>query len=109
MRSEKASIREYFSSWAEPAVLAASTSSPSASSSGVSSRTEKTERVQGVYVVYGAELVFKQVSIAYAGDDFVIINEQPDKGVLLNGTTVSMYDKVVIEGGGDLFDGKIVQ
>ncbi len=71
--------------------------------------TEKTERVQGVYVVYGAELVFKQVSIAYAGDDFVIINEQPDKGVLLNGTTVSMYDKVVIEGGGDLFDGKIVQ
>lgn len=69
--------------------------------------TKKTERVQGVYVVYGAELVFKQVSIAYAGEDFVICNEQPESGVLLNGTTVSLYDKVVIEGG-DLFDGKII-
>lgn len=70
--------------------------------------TKKTEKVQGVYVVYGAELLFKQVAIAYAGDDYIICNEHPDKGVLLNGTTVSLYDKVVIEGG-DLFDGKIIQ
>ena len=69
--------------------------------------TRKTERVQGVYVQYGAELVFKQVAIAYAGDDFIICNEHPDPGVLLNGTTIALYDKVVIEGG-DLFDGKIV-
>lgn len=69
--------------------------------------TEKTERVQGVYVEYGAELVFKQVAILYASDDFIICNENPDEGKLLNGTTVALYDKVVTEGG-DLFDGKII-
>ncbi|MBQ3265011.1 MAG: hypothetical protein IJH07_04455 [Ruminococcus sp.] len=69
--------------------------------------TEKTERVQGVYVEYGVELVFKQVVIEYAGDDYVICNETPDSGTLLNGSTVSLYDKVVIEGG-DLFNGKII-
>ena len=69
--------------------------------------TEKKERVQGVYVQYGMELVFKQVSIVYAGDDFIICNETPDKGKLLNGTTVALYDKVVTEGG-DLFNGKII-
>ena len=69
--------------------------------------TEKKERVQGVYVQYGMELVFKQVSIAYAGDDFIICNEHPDPGKLLNGTTVALYDKVVTEGG-DLFNGKII-
>ena len=69
--------------------------------------TQKTERVQGVYVAYGAELVFKQVAITYAGDEYIICNEEPEPGVLLNGTTVSLYDKVVVEGG-DLFNGKII-
>ncbi|HBE14624.1 MAG TPA: hypothetical protein DCY72_00030 [Ruminococcaceae bacterium] len=69
--------------------------------------TEKKERVQGVYVQYGMELVFKQVVIVYAGDEFIIVNETPDRGALLNGTTVSLYDKVVTEGG-DLFNGKII-
>lgn len=71
-------------------------------------KTEKTERVQGVYVEYGAELVFRQVAITYSGEDYIICNENPDDGVLLNGSTVSLYDKIVIEGG-DLFDGKIIQ
>ena len=70
--------------------------------------TEKTERVQGVYVEYGTELVFKQVAILYSGDDYIICNEEPDDGVLLNGSTISLYDKVVVEGG-DLFNGKIIQ
>lgn len=69
--------------------------------------TEKTERVQGVYIVYGTELVFKQVALVYSADDYIICNEQPEPGVLLNGTTVSLYDKVVTEGG-DLFNGKII-
>ena len=69
--------------------------------------TQKTERVQGVYVAYGAELVFKQVAITYAGDEYIICNEEPEPGVLLNGTTVSLYDKVVVEGG-NLFNGKII-
>ena len=47
------------------------------------------------------------MSIVYAGDDFIICNENPDKGKLLNGTTVALYDKVVTEGG-DLFNGKII-
>lgn len=70
-------------------------------------KTEKTQRVQGVYVEYGAELVFKQVDIEYSGDEYIICNETPADGVLLNGTTVSLYDKVVVEGG-DLFNGKLI-
>ena len=69
--------------------------------------TEHTERVQGVYVVYGVELVFKQVAIDYSGDDYIICNPAPKEGTLLNGATVSLYDKVVVEGG-DLFNGKII-
>ena len=69
--------------------------------------TEHTERVQGVYVVYGVELVFKQVAIDYSGDDYIICNPAPKEGTLLNGSTVSLYDKVVVEGG-DLFNGKII-
>ena len=69
--------------------------------------TEKTERVQGVYVEYGVELVFKQVVIDYSGDDYIICNPNPPDGTLLNGTTVALYDKVVVEGG-DLFNGKII-
>ena len=68
---------------------------------------EKTERVQGVYVVYGVELVFKQVVIEYSGDDYIICDPQPQDGALLNGSTVALYDKVVTEGG-DLFNGKLI-
>lgn len=68
---------------------------------------KKTARVQGVYVEYGTELVFKQVAITYSGDDYIICNPEPEDGVLLNGSTISLYDKVVTEGG-DLFDGKII-
>lgn len=71
------------------------------------SDTQKTERVQGVYVVYGVELVFKQVVIDYSGDDYIICNPAPPEGSLLNGTTVALYDKVVVEGG-DLFNGKLI-
>ena len=72
-----------------------------------SSSTE-TATVQGVYVEYGNELVFKQVDIKFAGDDFVICNETPAEGAIFNGQTVTLYDKVVVEGG-DLFDGKLIQ
>lgn len=74
------------------------------------SGNEKTEtrKVQGVYVEYGNELVFKQVAILYAGDDYIICNEEPDADLLFNGRTVELYDRVVIEGG-DLFNGKLIQ
>lgn len=70
---------------------------------GTESRT-----VQGVYVEYGNELVFKQVDIKFSGDDYIICNETPAEGVLFNGSTITLYDKVVVEGG-DLFDGKLIQ
>lgn len=70
-------------------------------------KTEK-QTVQGVYVEYGNELVFKQVDIAFSGDEYIICNETPAEGALFNGSTVTLYDKVVVEGG-DLFDGKLIQ
>ena len=69
---------------------------------------EKTETkiVQGVYVEYGNELRFRQIVIAYAGDDYVICSENPDPALLFKGSTVTMYDQVITEGG-DLYDGKL--
>ena len=64
--------------------------------------------VQGVYVEYGNELRFKQIVIDYSGDDYVICDESPDSGALFKGSTVLMYDKVVVEGG-DLYDGKLIR
>ena len=67
----------------------------------------KKKAVQGVYVLYGNELQFKEVSILYSGSDFVICDPSPDSGVLFNGKTISLYDNVVVEGS-DLKDGKII-
>lgn len=66
------------------------------------------KKVQGVYVKHGSQLEFKEVSILYAGSDFVIINETPEEGVLISGETLKLNDEVVI-GGDDLFEGKDVQ
>jgi hypothetical protein len=68
----------------------------------------ETATVQGVYVEYGNELVFRQVDIKFSGDDYIICNETPADGALFNGSTVTLYDKVVVEGG-DLFNGKLIQ
>lgn len=68
----------------------------------------ETKKVQGVYVLYGSEVLFKQVSIIYADDDYVICDTTPDDGVLFNGETISMYDQVILEGD-DLYDGKVIQ
>lgn len=63
--------------------------------------------VQGVYVKYGSELIFKQVYIVYSDDDYIICSVDPGEDVLVNGTTLSLYDEVVIEGD-DLYDGKLI-
>ncbi len=68
----------------------------------------KKKKVQGVYVLYGNELQFKEISILYSGSDFVICDPSPKKGKLFNGKTVSLYDNIVIKGD-DLKDGKIVK
>ena len=68
----------------------------------------ETKVVQGVYVEYGNELRFRQIIIEYSAEDYVICTEEPDRSLLFNGSTVSLYDKVVIEGG-DLYDGKLIK
>lgn len=68
---------------------------------------EEEKLVQGVYVKYGSKLIFKQVSILYAGNDFVVCDTSPAEGVLYNGSTVELYDQIVVSGG-NLYDGKIV-
>ncbi len=64
-------------------------------------------KVQGVYVKYGSQLLFKQVYIVYSDEDYVICSESPTGDVLFNGTTVALYDEVVVEGD-DLYNGKLV-
>ena len=65
------------------------------------------EKVQGVYVLYGSEVQFKQVSILYADEDYVICDTEPPEGILFNGETISLYDKVIVKGD-DLYDGKVI-
>ena len=68
----------------------------------------ETKKVQGVYVLYGSEVQFKQVSILYADEDYVICDPSPEDGILFNGETVSMYDQVILKGD-DLYDGKVIE
>lgn len=65
------------------------------------------KKVQGIYVLYGSEVQFKQISILYADEDYVICDTEPDPGLLFNGETVSLYDKVIVKGD-DLYDGKVI-
>ena len=65
------------------------------------------KKVQGVYVLYGSEIQFKQISILYSTKDYVICDPTPKENVLFNGETISMYDKVIVKGD-DLYDGKVI-
>ena len=69
---------------------------------------ETKEKVQGVYVLYGSEVQFKQISILYADDDYVICDPAPDSDELFNGETISLYDQIIIKGD-DLYDGKVIK
>lgn len=66
------------------------------------------KKVQGVYVLYGSEVQFKEISIIYSGNDYVLCDESPDSDILFNGETVSMYDQIILEGD-DLYDGKVIE
>ncbi len=68
----------------------------------------KKKKVQGVYVQHGSELIFKQIYITYSGSDYVLCNPTPPEGILFNGKTVELYDRVVIKGD-NLYDGKIIK
>ena len=60
-----------------------------------------------MYVLYGSEVQFKQISILYSTKDYVICDTSPKENVLFNGETISLYDKVIVKGD-DLYDGKVV-
>ncbi len=68
----------------------------------------ETKKVQGVYVLYGSEVQFKQISIIYADEDYVICDPNPEDGILFNGETVEMYDQIILKGD-DLYDGKVIE
>ncbi|MBQ2687659.1 MAG: hypothetical protein IJF52_03420 [Clostridia bacterium] len=70
--------------------------------------TGETARVQGVYILHGNELMFREVSVIYAGSDFVIVDINPESAILKSGKTIIINDQVVIEGD-DLYDGKIIK
>ena len=63
--------------------------------------------VQGVYVLYGSELVFKEIVPLSTYSTFVLCDPNPEEDATFNGETVKLYDEVVV-GGTDLYDGKIV-
>lgn len=65
------------------------------------------KKVQGVYVLYGSEVQFKQISILYADENYVVCDMEPDPSLLFNGETISLYDKVIVKGD-DLYDGKVI-
>lgn len=67
----------------------------------------KRKKVQGVYVLYGSELIFKEIYITFSSKQYVLCNPNPDEGLLFNGTTVKMYDQVVIKGD-NLYNGKVI-
>ncbi len=70
--------------------------------------TGETARVQGVYILHGSELMFREVSVVFAGSDFVIVDINPDSAILKSDKTIIINDEVVIEGD-DLYDGKIIK
>lgn len=66
------------------------------------------KEVQGVYVLYGGELVFKEIVPLYSSENFVICDTSPGEDALFSDKTVQLYDQVVVEGT-DLQDGKVVR
>ncbi len=70
--------------------------------------TGEKARVQGVYILHGSELLFREVSVIFAGSDFVIVDINPESAILKSGETIIINDEVVIKGD-DLYDGKIIK
>ncbi len=62
--------------------------------------------VQGVYVLYGSELVFKEIVPLSTYSTFVLCDPNPEEDATFNGETIKLYDEVVV-GGTDLYDGKL--
>ncbi len=68
--------------------------------------TTEEKDVQGVYIIYGEQLKFREISPLYWGDDFVICDLSAS--ATFDVSVMKLYDQVVI-GGKDLYDGKEIR
>lgn len=66
------------------------------------------KKIQGVYVIKNKQLVFKQIIITFADEDYVICKEKPDEDELFSDQYLEQYDEIVIRGA-DLHEGKKVK
>ena len=73
----------------------------------VKSKTVR-KKVQGVYVLHGSKLQFKEISIIYSSNDYVLCDPSPEQGVLFSGETIELYDQVIVKGD-NLYDGKVIR
>ncbi|MDD6174250.1 MAG: HlyD family efflux transporter periplasmic adaptor subunit [Firmicutes bacterium] len=62
--------------------------------------------VQGVYIIYGEQLKFREISPIYWGDDFVICDLSAS--ATFDVSMMKLYDQVVV-GGKELYDGKEIR
>lgn len=62
--------------------------------------------VQGVYIIYGEQLKFREISPIYWGEDFVICDLSASR--TFDVSMMKLYDQVVV-GGKDLYDGKEIR
>lgn len=74
----------------------------------INPQTQEKEKVLGVYVTYGSKLEFREISILYSDDDFVIVDDNPDEGILVTGETVKFNDEIVVKGD-NLYAGKNIK
>lgn len=66
------------------------------------------KKVQGVYVIKNKQLVFKEVLITHADENFVICKEKPNEDEIFSNKYLELFDEIVIEGS-DLYDGKVAK
>lgn len=69
---------------------------------------KQTKDVQGVYILYGKQLLFKQIVPICSYDNYVLCKEDPDENELFTDGSVQVYDKVVVKGT-NLYAGKFVR
>lgn len=69
---------------------------------------KQTKDVQGVYILYGKQLLFKQIIPICSYDNYVLCKQDPDESELFTDGSVQVYDKVVVKGT-NLYAGKFVK
>ena len=66
------------------------------------------KKIQGVYAIKNKQLIFKEIIITYADEDYVICKEKPDEDELFTDQYLEQYDEIVLRGA-DLHEGKKVK